>query len=107
MLDILIQQQLLMLLSLKFASGNIDSGVIKLYGSFIVSLVKYNNNSISAVTSAASIPSGAMTHIKTLTASNASNITFIHGTSDVVFDSTYPIYVFKFINFKPATVVQI
>ena len=64
-----------------------------------MSLVKYNNNSISAVT-ATGLASGAMTLIKTVTASNASNITFIHGTSDVVFDSTYPIYVIKLINMQ-------
>ena len=46
-----------------------------------MALVKYNNNSISAVTSAASIPSGAMTHIKTLTASSSSTLSFVHGTS--------------------------
>ena len=68
-----------------------------------MSLVKYNNNSISAVTSAASIPSGAMTLIKTLTASSSSTLSFVHGSSDVVFDSTYPIYMFKFINMHPAS----
>jgi hypothetical protein len=68
-----------------------------------MALVKYNNNSISAVTSAASIPSGAMTHIKTLTASSSSTISFVDGSSDVVLDSTYPIYLFKFINIHPAT----
>jgi len=68
-----------------------------------MALVKYNNNSISAVTSAASIPSGAMTLIKTLTASSSSTLSFVHGSSDVVLDSTYPIYVFKFINIHPST----
>jgi hypothetical protein len=68
-----------------------------------MALVKYNNNSISAVTSAASIPSGAMTLIKTLTASSSSTLSFVHGSSDVVLDSTYPIYVFKFINIHPAS----
>ena len=68
-----------------------------------MALVKYNNNSISAVTSAASIPSGALTHIKTLTASSSSTLSFVDGSSDVVLDSTYPIYVFKFINIHPAT----
>ena len=63
-----------------------------------MALVKYNNNSISAVTSAAAIPSGAMTHIKTLTASSSSTLSFVHGSSDVVLDSTYPIYLFKLIN---------
>ena len=68
-----------------------------------MSLVKYNNNSISAITSAASIPSGAMTLIKTLTASSSATLSFVHGSSDVVLDSTYPIYMFKFINMHPAT----
>ena len=63
-----------------------------------MALVKYNNNSISAVTSAAAIPSGAMTLIKTLTASSSATLSFVHGSSDVVLDSTYPIYVFKFID---------
>jgi len=67
-----------------------------------MALVKYNNNSISAVTSASSIPSGALTHIKTLTASSSSTLSFVDGSNGVVLDSTYPIYVFKFINIHPA-----
>ena len=65
--------------------------------------VKYNNNSISAVTSAASFPAGAMTLIKTITASSDSTISFVDGSSDVVLDSTYPIYMFTFNNIHPAT----
>jgi len=68
-----------------------------------MALVKYNNNSISAVTSASSIPSGAMTLIKTLTASGSATVDFKDGTSDVVLDSTYPIYLFKFYNIHPAS----
>lgn len=68
-----------------------------------MALVKYNNNSISAVTSAASIPSGAMTHIKTLTASSSATLSFVDGTDSVVLDSTYPIYKFKFINIHAGT----
>jgi hypothetical protein len=41
---------------------------------------------------------GVWTLIKTLTASSDSTLSFVDGSSDVVFDSTYPIYVFKFIN---------
>jgi hypothetical protein len=67
-----------------------------------MALVKYNNNSISAITAAASIPSGAMTLIKTVTASSDSTISFVHGTSDVVLDSTYPIYLFKFVSVHPS-----
>ena len=68
-----------------------------------MSLVKYNNNSISAVTSASSIPVGALTHIKTLTASSSATLSFVHGSSGVVLDSTYPIYLFKFINIHPSS----
>jgi len=63
-----------------------------------MALVKYNNNSLSSVTSAASFPAGAMTHIKTITASNDATISFVDGSSSVVFDNTYPIYQFKFFN---------
>jgi hypothetical protein len=68
-----------------------------------MALVKYNNNSLSSVTSAAGFPAGAMTLIKTITASSDSTISFVDGSSDVVLDSTYPIYVFKFINIHPAS----
>ena len=68
-----------------------------------MALVKYNNNSISAITAASSLTAGAMTLIKEQTASSSATISFVNGTSDVVLDSTYPIYVFKFINIHPAT----
>ena len=68
-----------------------------------MALVKYNNNSISAVTSAASIPSGALVPIKTLTASSSATLSFVHGTDGVVLDNTYPIYKFEFINAHPST----
>ena len=50
-----------------------------------------------------SVSLGAMTHIKTLTASSSADLTFVHGSSSVVLDSTYPIYLFKYINMHPAT----
>jgi hypothetical protein len=62
-----------------------------------MALVKYNNNSISAIT-ATGLASGAMTLIKEQTASASATISFVDGTSDVVLDNTYPIYLFKFIN---------
>ena len=46
---------------------------------------------------------GAWTKIKEITASADSEISFVDGTDDVVLDSTYPIYVFKFINIHPET----
>ena len=67
-----------------------------------MALVKYNNNSISAVTSTG-LTAGAMTLIKEQTASSSATISFVHGTSDVVLDGTYPIYLFKFINIHFAT----
>ena len=67
-----------------------------------MALVKYNNNSLSSVTSAAGFPAGAMTLIKTLTASSSGTLSFVDGSSDVVLDSTHPIYMFKFINMHPA-----
>jgi len=67
-----------------------------------MALVKYNNNSISAVTAATGLANGAMTHIKTLTASSSATLSFVDGADSVVLDSTYPIYVFKFINMHPS-----
>jgi len=68
-----------------------------------MALVKYNNNSITNVTALGGIASGSMALIKTITASSDSTISFVHGSSDVVLDSTYPIYIFKLINIHPAT----
>ena len=68
-----------------------------------MSLVKHNNNSLSAVTSMASLSTGSMTLIKEQTASSSASISFVDGSSDVVLDSTYPIYKFEFINIHPAT----
>ena len=67
-----------------------------------MALVKYNDNSISAVTSTA-LAEGSLVPIKTLTASSSASLSFVHGSNDVVLDSTYPIYQFEFINIHPAT----
>ena len=67
-----------------------------------MSLVKYNNNSISAVTSTG-LATGSLVPIKTLTASSSATLSFVHGTDGVVLDSTYPIYKFEFINMHPAS----
>jgi len=80
-----------------------------------MALTKFNFNSFD-VTSAASkglgfnasangfstINPGSMTLIKTLTASSSSTLSFVHGSSDVVLDSTYPIYRFVFTNMHPS-----
>ena len=46
---------------------------------------------------------GALTHIKTLTASSSATLSFVHGTSDVVLDGTYKEYIFKWTGCHPAT----
>ena len=67
-----------------------------------MALVKYNNNSISAITTAGQLASGSMVLIKEQTASSSSTISFVDGSGGVVLDSTYPIYKFSFINIHPA-----
>ena len=79
-----------------------------------MALTKFNFNSFD-VTSAASkglgfnasangfstINPGAMTLIKTLTGSSSA-YSFVNGSSDVVLDNTYPVYLFKYINCHPS-----
>ena len=80
-----------------------------------MALSKFNFNSFDVTTAASAglgfnasangfstINPGAMTLIKTLTASSSSTVSFVHGSSDVVLDSTYPVYLFKFINMHPS-----
>jgi hypothetical protein len=67
-----------------------------------MSIVTYNNRSIANI-SAVPGAAKALTHIKTVTASGDSTIDFVNGTSDVVLDSTYPIYLLKYINVHPAS----
>ena len=45
---------------------------------------------------------GSMVHIKTLTASSSSTLSFVHGSNGVILDSTFPIYQFEFINCHPS-----
>jgi hypothetical protein len=54
-----------------------------------------------------SVGLGSMVLIKTVTASNAATVSFVHGSSSVVLDSTYPIYKFEFINMHPITTNRI
>lgn len=60
-------------------------------------LVKYNNNSISAVTTTG-LAEGSLVPISEQTASASSSISFTSGI-----DSTYPIYLFEFINIHPSS----
>jgi len=69
-----------------------------------MALVTVSNNSLTAVTALpASVPTGSLTLIKSITASSSSSISFVDGTSNVVFDDTYKSYIFKFIDIHPAT----
>ena len=62
-----------------------------------------SNGTTIANAGAFSVNLGSQVLIKTITASSDSTISFVDGASSVVFDNTYPIYVFKFINIHPAT----
>ena len=81
-----------------------------------MALTKFNFNSFDLTTAASkglafnsnangfeASSDGAMTLIKTLTASSDSTISFVHGSSDVVLDSTYPVYLIKLINIHPSS----
>ena len=67
-----------------------------------MSIVKLSNNGVKNATSFGSASSGSMTFIKKLTASSSSTLTFLNGSSDVVFDSTYKEYLFTFKNLHPS-----
>ena len=81
-----------------------------------MALTKYNYNSFdvtpvasqamgfnSGANGLAAISSSSQVLIKTVTASSDATVSFVNGTDDVVFDGTYPIYKFVFINIHPAT----
>ena len=59
--------------------------------------IRYNHNFPSAAT-------GAMVHIKTLTASSSATLSFVDGASDVVLDNTYKTYIFRCTNIHPSAV---
>ena len=65
-------------------------------------IIRYVNNSLASVTDVSALD-GAMILIKTLTASSSANLSFVDGTSDVVLDNTYPIYLFTFNNMQSAS----
>ena len=70
-----------------------------------MSVVSANNNALSAISALpTAVAGGGLNLIKTQTiSSDTATVSFIHGTSDVVFDSTYKEYVFKYINCHPAS----
>lgn len=62
-------------------------------------LIKYNNQSLSAITSLpAAIPTGKLKLISSQTASNSASISFTTGLN-----STYKVYKFVFVNIHPRT----
>jgi len=69
-----------------------------------MALISVSNNALSNISALpASIPTGALTLIKSITASASASISFVHGTDGVVLDGTYSSYVFKFINIHPSS----
>ena len=73
------------------------------YNSFDVTPVASNafafNSTPNGLTTTAP---GSLVLIKSQTASGSASISFVHGTSDVVFDGTYDTYMFKFISIHPS-----
>ena len=81
-----------------------------------MALTKFNFNSFDVTTAASkglafnssangfeTAAEGSMTLIKTLTASSSSTLSFVDGSSSVVLDNTYPVYLFKMINIHAGT----
>ena len=81
-----------------------------------MALTKFNFNSFDLTTAASkglafnssangfeTAAEGSMTLIKTLTASSSADLQFVNGSSGVVLDNTYPVYLFKIINIHAAT----
>ena len=63
-----------------------------------------SNGTTIADAGAFSASLGSKVLLKTTTVSSATaNVTFVHGTSGVVLDSTYPIYQFVFLNCLPSS----
>ena len=68
-----------------------------------MALISVSNNALSNISALpASIPTGALTLIKSITASASASIEFINGTNGVVLDGTYSSYVFSFVNIHPS-----
>ena len=68
----------------------------------IVKAAAINDASVSAITAIPSGLGGALTLIKSVTASASATISFVDGTDGVVLDGTYSSYVFKFIDIHPS-----
>ena len=66
-----------------------------------MSIVTLNNRGVRSGTTFGSLNTGSMVFIKKLTASSDATLSFVHGSSDVVFDSTYKEYLFTFKDIHP------
>ena len=67
-------------------------------------IISQNVGRPSGLVKAAAAAGGVWTLIKTLTSDGSDDdLSFVNGSDDVTLDSTYPIYVFKFINIHPET----
>ena len=66
-------------------------------------IISQNVGRTSGLVKAVAAAGGVWTLIKTLTASADSDLSFVDGTDDVTLDTTYPIYVLKFINIHAGT----
>ena len=67
-------------------------------------IVSQNIGRTSGLIKAVEGGGGTWTAIKTLTSDGSdSDLTFVNGASDVVLDSTYPLYCFQLINIHPET----
>ena len=66
-------------------------------------VVTQNVGRPSGLIKAVAAGGGTWVEIKSLTASGDATLDFEDGTSDVVLDSTYPVYCFRFSNIHPAT----
>ena len=67
-----------------------------------MSIVTLNDRAVRSVTAFGSLNTGSMVFIKKLTASSSSTLSFVNGSSNVVFDSTYKEYVFTFKDIHPS-----
>tara|TARA_Y100001938_G_scaffold147092_1_gene227536 strand:+ start:1183 stop:1815 length:633 start_codon:yes stop_codon:yes gene_type:complete len=69
-----------------------------------MSIVKLNNQAVKDVTTVGSISTlGSLIFIKKITASSSASISFVDGSSSVVFDDTYREYLFFFNNIHGQT----
>jgi len=66
-------------------------------------LIKLNDRGVRSATAFGSVSGGSFTFIKKLTASSSDDLSFLNGTSDVVFDDTYKEYLFTFKDIHPET----